>query len=256
MSDHDHDGGHDGDHDGADGADDLGHQLGDTAEDDVLRDRLRALDPAASLPVVDPDRVARLTEDAMSDDLDLDVPETRQTGFHDRSRFTWLVTAAAVLLIGGVGLFVLTDRGDDVPTAGAGSSEDAGPTGDADDGPTSTQTGDTTVLSAPAGVGSGRCAVPSAEVLSRQTLAFDAIVTEISDGLVTLEPTAFYAGEQTAVVQVQAPERVLSQLIQAVEFELDERYLVSSVGGEVSVCGYSAPWTPDLEKLYVAAFGG
>ena len=227
----------------------------DTAEDRALRERLHRLDPAAPLPTADPAWVAGLLEDAMSDDLDLDVPETRQTGVHDRSRLTWLVTAAAVLLIAGVGGFVLVDRGDDdVPSAG--SSDGSGQAGSDPDGGTSPDTGETTVLSAPAGVGNGRCAVPSADVLSRQTLAFDGTVTSISAGLVTLEPTTFYAGEATAEVQVQAPQQVLRDLILAVSFEEDQRYLVSAVEGQVSVCGYSAPWSPELEQLYRDAFPG
>ena len=240
---------HEPDHGSEDGFD-------DTVEDRALRDRLLRLDPAAPLPTADPAWVARLLEDAMSDDLDLDVPETRQTGVHDRSRLTWLVTAAAVLLIAGVGGFVLVDRGDDdVPSAGS-SSGGSGQTGADPDGGTSPDTGDTTVLSAPAGVGNGRCAVPSADVLARQTLAFDGTVTSMSDGLVTLEPTTFYTGEPTAEVQVQAPEQVLRDLILAVSFEEGQRYLVSAVEGQVSVCGYSAPWSPELEQLYRDAFPG
>ena len=240
-------------------AGDLGEtgDVADTVADDDLRARLHALDPAASLPLADPARVARLLEDAMSDDLDPDLPETRQTGFHDRSRLTWLVTAAALVLIAGVGAFALIDRGDDdVPAAGAGSSESPLDPSSGAGATSSPDTGDTTVLSAPAGVGSGRCAVPSAEVLSRQTVAFDGTVTDISDGLVTLTPTMFYAGEPAAEVQVQAPPQVLRDLILAVDFEVGQRYLVSAVEGEVSVCGYSAPWSPELEQLYVEAFAG
>ncbi len=248
---------HDDGTDGTDGTDGF-DGFEDTAADHDLRDRLQALDPAATLPKADPAWVDRLLEDAMSDDLDPDLPETRQTGFHDRSRLTWVVTAAALVLIAGVGVFVLLDRGDDdVPAAGAGSSESPlDPDSGAGSATSSPDTGDTTVLTAAAGVGSGRCAVPSAEVLSRQTVAFDGRVTDISDGLVTLTPTMFYAGEPAAEVQVQAPPQVLRDLILAVDFEVGQRYLVSAVEGEVSVCGYSAPWSPELEQLYVDAFAG
>lgn len=234
----------------------------DTDEDLSLRARLGRIDPAAALAPADPAQVARLVTDARTDHLDLDVPETRQTGVHDRSRLTWLVAAAAVLLIAGVGALVLLGGDDDeVPVASPGSA-DTGTVADGEDsgddpGSDPTQaTGEVTVLSAPAGVGSGRCAVPSAEVLSRQTLAFDGTVTDISDGLVTLEPTTFYAGEPTEEVQLQAPQQVLRELILAVSFEEGERYLVSAVEGEVSVCGYSAPWSPELERLYRDAFPG
>ena len=45
--------------------------------DDELRGRLRASDPAASLPPADPTRVARLLEDVMSTEL---TTENRETG--------------------------------------------------------------------------------------------------------------------------------------------------------------------------------
>ena len=240
--------------DGSDGVDGAGFD--DTAEDRALRGRMAALDPVATLPAADPAWVARLVQEARSDEGDLDVPETRQTGVHDRSRLTWLVAAAAFVLIAAVGAFALVDRGDDdVPAAGPGSA-DTRSSSDPSTGSTGRETGETTVLSAPAGVGSGRCAVASADVLARQTLAFDATVTALTDGLVTLEPTKFYAGEPTDVVEVQAPPRVLSELLLAVDFEEGERYLVSAVEGEVSVCGYSGAWSPELERLYVAAFAG
>ena len=45
--------------------------------DDELQVRLRAADPAASLPPADPSRVARLLEDTMSEDPSA---ESRATG--------------------------------------------------------------------------------------------------------------------------------------------------------------------------------
>ena len=209
-------------------------------DDEELREQLRALDPAASLRPADPVWVARLLEDTMSNDLDNDIPETRQTGVHERSRLTWLVAAAAVLLIAGVGGFVLLDRGpDDLPAADPG-----------DQAPT------VTTLAVPPGVGAGKCAVPSAEMLAGHGLAFDGVVDDISDGMVTLTPTMFYAGEPTDRVRVSAPPEVLQQLLLSVRFEVGQRYLVSADDGQVSVCGYSGPWSEQLEQLFVEAFAG
>jgi hypothetical protein len=221
-----------------------------TDDDQLLRDQLRALDPAASLPAAEPARVARLLEETRSDERDSDLPETRATGVHERSRLTWLVAAAAVLLIAGVvGAFVLLERGtDEVPAAGPGASADAGGA--------SAGAATATTLSVPPNAGAGRCAVPSAEILARQSLAFDGVVTEIADGLITLTPSIFYAGDPTDVVRVEAPPEVLQQLLLAVEFEVGSRYLVSASQGRVSVCGYSGPWSPDLEQLFVEAFPG
>ena len=79
---------------------------GPDRDEELDRARLRALDPAASLPPADPDWVARLLEDTMSHDVDTPLThESRETGTHDRSPLTWLVAAAAILVIAGVGVF-------------------------------------------------------------------------------------------------------------------------------------------------------
>jgi len=232
-----------------------------TAEEAArLRERLRHLDPAAGLEPTPELTVARLLAQAREDQL-AGLPETRQTGVHDRSRLTWLVAAAALVLIAGVGAVVLLDRDSGPPPAAAPSSdptvEGAEPSAPSSDAAgTGAPTGETTVLGVPGGVGTARCAVPAPEVLARQTLAFDAVVTEVQDGLVTLEPSMFFAGEPATQVQVQAPPEVLQQLLLAVDFQEGERYLVAATGGEVAVCGYSGAWTPDLEQLYLEAFPG
>ena len=116
--------------------------------DDQLRDQLRALDPAASLPPAEPAWVARLLEDTMSDDLDYDIPRPGRPEYTSASRLTWLVAAAAVILIAGVGAFALVQRGtDDVPAAGP-SGEPADPT-------------TVTSLGVPPDGGTAKCAVPT-----------------------------------------------------------------------------------------------
>ena len=228
-------------------------------ESALLRQRLRRLDPAAGLEAAPELSVARLLAQAREEHPE-DLPETRQTGVHDRSRLTWLVAAAALVLIVGVGAVALLDRdGGSTPAAGpaeAPTSGTASPSDGGDAAGTGAPTGATTVLGVPGGVGSARCAVPSPEVLSRQTLAFDAVATEVADGVVTLSPSMFFAGDPTAQVQVQAPPEVLQQLLLAVDFQEGERYLVAATGGEVAVCGYTGPWSPQLEQLYLEAFPG
>jgi hypothetical protein len=200
--------------------------------DDALRSRLRAADPAASLSPADPAVVARLLEDTMSSDL-----STRSDGTRNRGPLTWLVAAAAVLLIAGVGFFALANRGGDkVPAA-------------------QHPTPSVTHLTAP-GAAAGRCMVPNADLLSQQTLAFEGTVQSIAGGVVTLEPTHFYVGDATDVVEVQAPPEELTQLIGAVDFKQGGTYLVSATGGRVTVCGFSGPATPALQALYDEAFPG
>lgn len=209
----------------------------DFDRDDELRARLRGLDPAASLSPADPSRVARLLEDTMSNDL---MNETRETGTHHRGRLTWLVAAAAVVLIAAVGAFGIVhhDAQDPVPSAGGA------------------ETPSVTELSGPTGGVNARCMVPTAELLSSATLAFDGTVQKIADGMVTLVPSQFFAGEPTDVVTVAAPTKELQALIGAVKFEDNGRYLVSATDGHVKVCGFTGPYSPQLASLYADAFTG
>src|SRR6478735_5661108 len=80
---------------------------------DELRSRLRSSDPAGSLPPVAPHEVARLLEDVMATEL---TTESRETGTRNRGPLTWLVAAAAAVVIAGVGFLgfhALTRDADD-----------------------------------------------------------------------------------------------------------------------------------------------
>lgn len=204
-------------------------------EHDALRARMRAADPAASLPPADPERVARLLEDVMSTEL---TTENRETGTRDRSPLTWLVAAAAVLIITGVGLFAVLGHDEDPaapPTAGGADT--------------------VTELSAPSPTAyAARCMVPNAEVLAQQEVAFDGTVTTVADGIVTLEVGEWYAGDPTDLVRVQAPAEEMQQLLAAVSFREGERYLVAATDGQVMICGFSAPYSADLAAIYAEAF--
>ncbi len=203
--------------------------------DDELRARLQASDPASSLPPADPERAAELLEDVMSTEL---TTESRETGTHNRSPLTWLVAAAAVLIIAGVGVFAVVGHDDD-PAAP----------------PTAADARTVTELSAPSpSAYAARCMVPNAETLSQQSLAFSGTVTSLADGVVTLTVDHWYAGGPTDLVRVQAPDAQLQELVGAVEFEDGGRYLVSASNGQVTVCGFSAPYSSDLAGLYGQAF--
>ena len=212
--------------------------------DPELRDRLRSADPASSLHPADPAWTARLLEDTMSSPTDTPtehevLTESRETGTRRRGPLTWVVAAAAVLLIAGVGIFGLLNHDtqhDAVPAAG----------------------GSTTVtrLQAPAPAAyQARCMVPTAPMIAQQEVAFAGTVESISGDVVTLRPTHFYHGSPTDRVQVQAPQAAdLQALIQAVHFKQGERYLVSATGGDVTICGFSAPWSQELAGVYAQAF--
>ena len=220
----------------------------DPADDAELRERLRSTDPARSLPPVDPDRVARLLEETMDTESIREeaAPGTapvRETGARGRNPLTWVVAAAAVVLIAGAVLFGVL-RHDDT-----GTVPDAGPPA----APHQT----TTRLAAPQPEAyRARCMAPNAGTLARQTLAFDATVRSIEGGVVTLDPSHFYAGRATDLVTVRAPGADLRALVSAVKFEPGGRYLVAASGDTVAICGMSATWTPELAALYHRAFEG
>ncbi len=215
------------------------------ADDAELRHALSQVDPARSLPPADPARVARLLEDVMSTEL---TTETRETGTHGRSPLTWLVAAAAVLVISGIGLFAFL-AGDDPATVPPTATDSPGAVVSEVPAVTELQAPDPAAYSA-------RCMVPNAEVLGQAGVAVDATVTGISDDTVTLSVDRWYAGQPTEEVQVQAPAEQLPALVEAVTFEEGGRYLLSATDGRVSVCGFSAPYSADLAALYAEAFPG
>lgn len=224
--------------------------------DEQLRRRLVGVDPASALTPTDPARVDRLLEDLMSPshtrpevagsaetspeaspEASPEPTGTRATGTRQRSPLTWLVAAAAVVLIAGVALFGLTrhdDQGGRVPSA---------------DKPTVATLG----VPGPAAY-QARCMVPTADRLAEQSVAFAGTVQSVTDGVVTLAPTRFYAGDPTDLVELRAPEPDLDKLIGALDFKEGGRYLVSASGGQVTVCGFSAPYSQQLAGLYAQAF--
>jgi len=211
--------------------------------DEALRRRLRAADPASSLADAgraDPDRVARLLEDVMSTEP---TTESRESGTRDRGPLTWLVAAAAAAVIAGVAAFALVGLDD---SADPPAADDAQVGADAT----------VTELTAPDEAAfSARCMAPTAAAIGGHDLAVDATVTAIVDDLVTLEPSRWYAGTPTDLVQVQAPPALLRQVLAAVDFEPGGRYLVAATDGEVAICGQSDRWHRQLADLYAEAFG-
>lgn len=225
--------------------------------DDELLARLRAVDPASSLPAADPDRVARLLEDTMDNDL---LTESRETGARHRGPLTWLVAAAAALIIAGAGVFAVLELGDDTAGPPTVAEDPTGePTGEPAGEPTGEPTGSATVteLSAPASAAYGRCMVPNVDTLGGADLAFAGTVDDITDGLVTLSPTRWYAGTPTDEVTVADSSPDLQALIGAVDFRVGQSFLVAaSADGDVFVCGFTGPEQPPLTDLYAQAFDG
>ena len=201
-------------------------------DDDSLLARLRAADPAASLPPADPERVADLLEDVMGE-TSTRTTETRDTGTHDRSPLTWLVAAAAVVLIVATGAFALVNR-----------DHDTAPTAD----PTVTS------LSLPAS--QGRCQIPNAEVLRAQTIAFRGTLTALADDTATFRVDDWFIGGPTDLAKVSAPSQRLAPFVGGADLKVGGRYLVASRDGVVTGCGFTGPDSGHLASLYAQAFAG
>lgn len=134
--------------------------------------------------------------------------------------------------------------------AGCGGS---GATGSSDGTtPTDTPNLDLTVPAAQ----TGRCMAPNVDNLQAQDTAFEGVVTAVVDGTATLEVTQSFKGKKAGTATVAAPSEDLQDLVLAVDFEQGQTYLVSSLDGQVSVCGLSGPTDGMLADLYQQAYAG
>jgi hypothetical protein len=204
----------------------------DGRDDTELLTRLRAADPASSLPPAGPDRVAHLLEAAMSDTR-THGPESRESGTRDRSPLTWVVAAAAVVLIAGAVVFGLANRGHHTPPQASSSVTQLD-------------------YHRPA----GRCLVPNADVLRQQTVAFRGTLVRIENGMATFDVTRWYAGGPTDVAEVATSPTALDDLVRSARLRVGEEYLVSATDGTVASCGFTGPARGHLQDLYDEAFGG
>ncbi|RYB88823.1 hypothetical protein EUA06_18750 [Nocardioides glacieisoli] len=133
---------------------------------------------------------------------------------------------------------------DEAPdTATSSSSPDA-----------TTETG-TLALTADGSV-AAKCAMPSAETLSTFDTAFSGTVTSLDDGMATLQVDEWYAGDEAATVTVESPSKDLQDLLMAVDFQEGKTYLVSATDTRVTLCGFTAEQTPELQAMYAEAFAG
>jgi hypothetical protein len=141
--------------------------------------------------------------------------------------------------------------------AGCGSDTDADSTTEPAPSASSSETTstETLVLTADAST-AGKCAMPSAEILSTFDTAFEGTVTSVDGGTATLEVEEWYAGGEASTVTVEAPSKALEDLLLAVDFQEGRSYLVSADGDRVTLCGFTAETSPELETLYAEAFSG
>lgn len=102
----------------------------------------------------------------------------------------------------------------------------------------------------------GKCAVPSAEVLSGFDTAFAGTVTSVEGGTATLSVDQWYTAGDAATVTVDAPSKDMQDLLMAVDFQEGSSYLVSASDGRVTLCGFTGAETPELQSIYDEAFAG
>jgi hypothetical protein len=161
-----------------------------------------------------------------------------------RTRKTLVVPVILLAMTGlaacGADEFADTSTADTTTSAG---SDDAG---------ADTETA-TLALTAD-GSTAGKCAVPSAEALATFDTAFAGTVTSIEGGTATLSVDEWYAGAGADTVTVDTPSDDLQDLLMAVDFQEGQTYLVSAQDDRVTLCGFSAEKTPELEALYAEAF--
>lgn len=144
----------------------------------------------------------------------------------------WLLGIVAALVIAGVGFAVLdTNEEDAAPTTGRG-----------------------TVTKLTMSATQGRCMAPDPTTLAQAGVAFSGSVVSVRDGLVTLRPSAWYAGGHTDLVTVKQLDPGMRDLIGAVDFRPGRDYLVAANNGAVMVCGFSGEKSSDLTTLYQEAF--
>ncbi|REK13114.1 MAG: hypothetical protein DWQ40_10345 [Actinobacteria bacterium] len=99
------------------------------------------------------------------------------------------------------------------------------------------------------------CLAPEAEHLRNVPVAFAGIATSVEGETVVLSVDEWYAGGDSATVELFAPEG-LEALIGGIDFEVGSEYLISAENGTVNYCGLSGEATPELQAMYDEAFGG
>lgn len=232
-----------------------------TDDHDALRDRMRAADPAASLPPADDDRVRGLLEQTTAHGPGAQVggASPGEPGPGRRWPFALAVAAAAALVLGGVAVGVALTGGDEPGSVGAsGATTTASPSAGTDpSGETEgAESGDRTALSlsAAAPPATARCRAVTAEGLRGMETAFLGTVTAVDDETVTLEVERWYTGGDVDVVEVLNPPAFGVALEGQPELDPGRRFLITAVEGRVTACGFSAPYSEGLERMFLRAF--
>lgn len=240
--------------------------------DDELRARLRTADPAAGLPAAGQARVQELVLGSMADDGSETAAPAPDAPAPWR-RWPALVAAAAVLVVGGVvgglaladgdGSGTATSAGDASQDAGSGAGPDesddpggsGGGTAPSEAEPPVEGAGETALsLTAAAPPGTLRCRMVTVSALAGMETAFAGTVTRLGEDSVGFEVDRWYAGGDVDVVEVLNPPGFRAALEGPPPFEEGQRFLVTASEGQVTGCGFSAPYSEGLERMFERAF--
>ena len=187
-----------------------------------LRRLIRAADPASSLAPLRDDQLARLAEDAMTQNPARTTARRRAPLFAGLGALAGGLAAAAVALTLAFGPGSAPTRLDQ-PPAGSGLS--------------------------------AMCAVVTAEAIADSDTAFRAEVTGIDGDVVTLSVLDVLHGEVGDTVT--APQGGGTAIDgEPLQFAEGATYLLVTRDGVISTCGLSGEDSPELEALYTEAFGG
>jgi hypothetical protein len=187
-----------------------------------LRRLIRAADPASSLAPLRDDQLARLVEDAMTQNPARTTARRRAPLFAGLGALAGGLAAAAVALTLALGPGSAPTRLDQ-PPAGSGLS--------------------------------AMCAVVTAEAIADSDTAFRAEVTGIDGDVVTLSVLDVLHGDVGDTVT--APQGGGTAIDgEPLQFAEGATYLLATRDGVISTCGLSGEDSPELEALYTEAFPG
>lgn len=186
--------------------------------DDELLHRMQAADPArgASMP-----------------DLAASMMITPSQPPRRRRRLAAVSAATVVVSAVGIGTYAL--YGNESATSGDQTS--------------------VTLVLGPTTTSMASCIPFSVDVLQEMPLAFSGTATKAADNgeTVTLTVDRWYRGGGADVVVLHHVDPKAVSL-DALEFSVGDRYLITATGGTVNSCGYSGPWSAPMAASFDEAF--
>jgi len=200
--------------------------------DDDLQSRLRDADPARRTPPPDPSWIDTLAQSTM--EAPMTTPEPAAG-----TRRTWILTAAAAVLVAALGVAGWSALSDDNRADQVAREKTV------------------TTLTVPEPDPMMMCMQLTPETVGQMQVAFDGTVSSIEGEEVTLDVTKWYVGGDTDQVKlVQNSPDAMIALEGDIELEQGQRYLVTAHDGQINGCGFTALWSQELQDIFDQAFAG